>query len=377
MSSENTEGSALSGLIIMGILALYPGVRRAIGFITILLAVGGILAVCIAGTGRDLQGFPIKNDPHEMLRVGGLLTVIGSIMTFVFWAGSHLIEKIGGRAVKKFADDEEEIRQLERPTSVREPALVNDSETSLSTNRQSPDIADRVLGPLDMQWHTFENGEVVGPMSGWEILRLAKERAAYQKVLVSTDKGVSWSPLSSDPILSELISSQLSNSKRRTFAAYSILLTMVAGATWGAWHYAGKPQGTANALATPALVSAQETSTQSPRTSANPTKNLPAPPSDSVTWDRLLKTQVDRCWIKPPTEYGMQTPMEVRFGIKMRPDGFLDGQPVILSQAGSPYAKSYQQNALQALTRCQPYTLPAKDYPNWQSFEWVFSERRN
>lgn len=375
MTTEKAEGTGLNGLMIMGVLALFPGLRKTVGILTILLVVGGTVAVFVAGTGRDLQGFPIKNDPYEMLRLGGSLTMIVSIMTFTFWAGSHLIEIIGGRAAKRFgivddngwrSDDRRTAGALAFANEAQQGASANDGRCATAANRD-------VRVPLDMQWHIFSDGTVHGPFSGRQIQEFIKAKQFSRNVLVSTNKGLSWGPATNDPVLSESISSRRLGRRLNTYIVCLVLVLFGAGAAWLGWQLIAKPQ---NAGTTPMPRTKLADPLPSPAPATAPSGS-PAAQSNAQPWGMLFARQMGRCWIKPPPEYNGPGAIEAKFAVKLKSDGSLDGQPTILSSVNSSYSKSYHQNALQAIIRCQPYTLPAKDYAEWQRFEPVFSERRN
>ncbi|MGM4902805.1 cell envelope integrity protein TolA [Tardiphaga sp. 866_E4_N2_1] len=372
MTTEKAEGSALNGFIIMGVLTLFPGLRKTMGILTILLVVGGAIAVFVAGTGRDLHGFPIKNDPYEMLRLGGSLTIIVSIMTFAFWAGSHLIEIIGGRAAKRFGIVEDNDWRSDDRRTAGASAFANEAQQGALVHDSLSAAEADVRVPLDMQWHIFSDEAVHGPFSGRQISGFIKAKQFSRNVLVSTDKGISWGPATNDPVLSGYISSRRLRRRLNTYIVCSVLGLLGAGAAWLGWQQTAKPQ---SAGTTPMPSTKLADSLPSPIPATAPSGS-PSTQSNAQPWGMLFARQMGRCWIKPPPEFNSPN-MEAKFAVKLKPDGSLDGQPTILSPVNSPYSKSYHQNALQAIIRCQPYALPAKDYAAWQRFEPVFSERRN
>jgi hypothetical protein len=60
---------------------------------------------------------------------------------------------------------------------------------------------------------------------------------------------------------------------------------------------------------------------------------------------------------------------------RLKRDGTLDGAPrPEIPWQPTAYLQDYQQSALQALLKCQPYDLPAADYEQWKYFVPVFTE---
>jgi hypothetical protein len=69
--------------------------------------------------------------------------------------------------------------------------------------------------------------------------------------------------------------------------------------------------------------------------------------------------------------------MKVVFEINLTREGRLVGQPLVSSESSptaSEYSKAYREGALQAIIKCQPYTLPAEDYDKWKHFMPAFIE---
>jgi hypothetical protein len=67
--------------------------------------------------------------------------------------------------------------------------------------------------------------------------------------------------------------------------------------------------------------------------------------------------------------------MKVVLEIRLTREGRLVGEPLVSpesSPTASDSSKTYQKSALQAITECQPYTLPTEYYDNWKHFMPVF-----
>jgi hypothetical protein len=89
---------------------------------------------------------------------------------------------------------------------------------------------------------------------------------------------------------------------------------------------------------------------------------------NSANWNALFKSQVDRCWQKPPEAPGA-IQLEVAFMIRLKRDGTLEGVPAPKGTPATPYLRVYQESALRAIIDCQPYNLPAAYFNEWKSFE--------
>jgi outer membrane biosynthesis protein TonB len=92
---------------------------------------------------------------------------------------------------------------------------------------------------------------------------------------------------------------------------------------------------------------------------------------NSASWGGLFRSQVDRCW-KPPFAGVDEKPVVV-FNIRLRRDGTLDGPPVPVSAANTPFLRAYQDSALRAIVACQPYNLPAQFFGEWNYFQPAFN----
>jgi hypothetical protein len=98
----------------------------------------------------------------------------------------------------------------------------------------------------------------------------------------------------------------------------------------------------------------------------------------SEVWGPMFRKQVERCWKKPFLRSKGETAgekIEAAFAIRLKRDGTLDGAPrPEKASRATPYLQVYQDSALQALVKCQPYDLPAADFEQWKYFAPVFTE---
>ncbi|HEX7921592.1 MAG TPA: hypothetical protein VF583_11600 [Bradyrhizobium sp.] len=97
----------------------------------------------------------------------------------------------------------------------------------------------------------------------------------------------------------------------------------------------------------------------------------------SAKWGALFRTQVAKCWRKPAPAGDEAANMKLVLEIKLTREGSLAEQPSVSSQnspAVSDYSQAYRKSALQAITLCQPYSLPAEYYDEWKYFMPVFLE---
>jgi hypothetical protein len=99
-------------------------------------------------------------------------------------------------------------------------------------------------------------------------------------------------------------------------------------------------------------------------------------PGTGSTWGLMFKSQVERCWKKPP--YGSEETSipEAAFAIRLKPDGTLQGMPVPEKSPTTPFGRAYQASALHAIIACQPYSLPAAYFDEWKYLAPVFTEHR-
>lgn len=97
-------------------------------------------------------------------------------------------------------------------------------------------------------------------------------------------------------------------------------------------------------------------------------------PGTGSTWGLMFKSQVERCWKKPPYGSEETSVPEAAFAIRLKPDGTLQGMPVPEKSPTTPFGRAYQASALRAIFECQPYSLPAAYFDEWKYFAPVFTE---
>jgi outer membrane biosynthesis protein TonB len=84
-----------------------------------------------------------------------------------------------------------------------------------------------------------------------------------------------------------------------------------------------------------------------------------------------LRAQIRRCW-NPPAGAADAQDLRVELNVKLRIDGSLAAEPVLLDRGGSPYFQVFAESALRAVQRCQPYNLPAAKYEVWKDIDLGF-----
>jgi len=84
-----------------------------------------------------------------------------------------------------------------------------------------------------------------------------------------------------------------------------------------------------------------------------------------------LRAQIRRCWNVPAGTADAQD-LRVEFNVKLRLDGSLAADPVLLMRGSSPYFQVFAESALRAVQRCQPYNLPAAKYEVWKDIDLSF-----
>jgi len=84
-----------------------------------------------------------------------------------------------------------------------------------------------------------------------------------------------------------------------------------------------------------------------------------------------LRAQIRRCW-NPPAGAADAANLRVEMNVKLRMDGSLAAQPVLLERGSGPYFQVFAESALRAVERCQPYSLPAAKYDVWKDIDLGF-----
>ena len=88
-----------------------------------------------------------------------------------------------------------------------------------------------------------------------------------------------------------------------------------------------------------------------------------------------LRARLAQLWTLPA---GAKDPQElvVVFRVKLKPDGTLDGWPILVSSGKSPAAVAARESAARALNRGQPYDmLRPEHYQQWKDIEITFDPR--
>ena len=104
-----------------------------------------------------------------------------------------------------------------------------------------------------------------------------------------------------------------------------------------------------------------------------PTLGTPkgAAPTLSANEIDALRAQIRRCW-NPPAGAANAQDLRVEMNVKLRIDGSLAAQPVLLERGTTPYFQVFAESALRAVERCQPYSLPAAKYEVWKDIDLGF-----
>ena len=112
--SDRNEGG-IGGLVIMGILTLFPGVRKFLGFLVLITLIAGVCLYAYTGTGQ------LFDEKLRMIRLAGIFSVLASLGLGLFWVGSHFVEIVGNRVADKFSehDDEDDVEELPRRSKSR------------------------------------------------------------------------------------------------------------------------------------------------------------------------------------------------------------------------------------------------------------------
>jgi outer membrane biosynthesis protein TonB len=107
----------------------------------------------------------------------------------------------------------------------------------------------------------------------------------------------------------------------------------------------------------------------------NHTPTLGSPKGTAPTLSQseidALRAQIRRCW-NPPAGAADAQNLRVEMNVKLRLDGSLAAQPVLLERGASPYFQVFAESALRAVERCQPYSLPAAKYEVWKDIDLGF-----
>ena len=107
----------------------------------------------------------------------------------------------------------------------------------------------------------------------------------------------------------------------------------------------------------------------------NHTPTLGSPKGSAPTLSQneidALRAQIRRCW-NPPAGAANAQDLRVEMNVKLRIDGSLAAQPVLLERGTTPYFQVFAESALRAVERCQPYSLPVAKYEVWKDIDLGF-----
>ena len=85
----------------------------------------------------------------------------------------------------------------------------------------------------------------------------------------------------------------------------------------------------------------------------------------------MIKSQLTPCASMPGGGGGNDTPI-VTVEWKMRPDGSLEGEPVVIGRENSPLFQIAAEASLRAVKNCAPFQLPPDKFDAWKSVTWQF-----
>jgi colicin import membrane protein len=89
----------------------------------------------------------------------------------------------------------------------------------------------------------------------------------------------------------------------------------------------------------------------------------------------MIKGQLAQCWRLPGAGGGTEIPV-VTLSWKLRPDGSLDGEPIVKAAPNDTLGGAASEAALRAVRGCQPFHLPPESYESWRAIDWTFDPRQ-
>jgi colicin import membrane protein len=137
-----------------------------------------------------------------------------------------------------------------------------------------------------------------------------------------------------------------------------------------------KPQPKFDAVRIAALLDkrdAQRTTSLGELINHTPTLGSPKGSAPTLSQNEIdaLRAQIRRCW-NPPAGAADAQDLRVEMNVKLRIDGSLAAQPVLLERGSSPYFQVFAESALRAVERCAPYSLPVAKYEVWKDIDLGF-----
>lgn len=84
-----------------------------------------------------------------------------------------------------------------------------------------------------------------------------------------------------------------------------------------------------------------------------------------------FRARMRQCWTTTGIPPGEQVVVEIR--VDFKPDGTLRMEPAVISGSASTYGPAVARTAVNALVRCQPFTMLRKEtYAQWKSMDLTF-----
>jgi hypothetical protein len=108
----------------------------------------------------------------------------------------------------------------------------------------------------------------------------------------------------------------------------------------------------------------------------SPGRGMPSGRDDRLSMSEIdaLRRQIARCW-NPPISVRDAQDLIVRVAIELNPDGSLSATPRVLGGTSHPSFNVAAEEATRAVSRCEPYRLPAEKYDLWQEIHINFDPR--
>jgi colicin import membrane protein len=85
----------------------------------------------------------------------------------------------------------------------------------------------------------------------------------------------------------------------------------------------------------------------------------------------MINAQLQPCSKLPGGGGGPDTPV-VSVSFRLRQDGSLEGEPVLINRQNSPLYNLAADASIRALKQCSPFQLPADKYAAWSTVTWEF-----
>ncbi len=105
-------------------------------------------------------------------------------------------------------------------------------------------------------------------------------------------------------------------------------------------------------------------------------RGLPSGRDDRLSMSDIdaLRRQIAQCW-NPPISVRDAQDLIVRVAIELNPDGSLSAMPRVIGGTSHPSFNVAAEEATRAVSRCEPYRLPAEKYDLWQEIHINFDPR--